>query len=281
MMLLGILISSSKKEVLSYNTSGIFVPMGEGSKEKPGENLTLVRGLRTDMGAYWVTYEQDSAHPEKPLWYYHLKFEDKKNNKDFTLYPNAFINYKGNEGLMANPDAKHYWDHDVFTYITSLPDPTKKVEDTTTFKPVTINVGDTVFYSKGFAVLENVESHKNIPGANMTTKDSASVATLKVYAKTESIYTIQPILINKGGATFSQPDSVMAESLVVQLQKIEGNKAELGIKENDTIMQYVTLKALKFPFINLLWLGTIIMIIGIIMSMVMRANRNKAALRKI
>ena len=46
-------------------------------------------------------------------------------------------------------------------------------------------------------------------------------------------------------------------------------------------MQYVTLKALKFPFINLLWLGTIIMIIGIIMSMVVRVQKNRASLRKI
>lgn len=281
LMLLGILISSSKKEVLSYNTSGIFVPMGEGSKEKPGENLTLVRGLRTDMGSYWVTYERDSTHPKKPLWYYSLKFEDKENGKDFTLYPNAFINYKGNEGLMANPDAKHYWDHDVFTYITSLPDPTKEIKDTASFKPVELKVGDTVFYSKGFAILEDVASHKNIPNAQMTENDSASVATLKVYAKTESRYTVQPILINKGGATFSQPDSITAESLIIQLQKVTGNKAEIGIKETDAIMQYVTLKALKFPFINLLWLGTIIMIVGIVISMVMRAQKNKVSLTKI
>lgn len=277
LMLLGILISSSKKEVLSYNTSGIFVPLGDGSKEKPGENLTLVRGLRTDMGAYWVTYERDSTHPEKPLWFYSLKFEDKKNNKAFTLKPNAFINYKGNEGLMANPDAKHYWDHDIFTYITSLPDPEKNAEDTTSFTPRELAVGDSLFYSRGFMILEDIVSHKNIPGSNMTASDSASVATLKVYAKSESVYTLTPILINKGGATFSEPDSVTAESLVVQLQKVDGRKVELGVKESESIMQYVTLKAYKFPFINLLWLGTIIMIVGILMSMVRRVQTNRTA----
>jgi cytochrome c-type biogenesis protein CcmF len=114
MLLLGILISSSKKETLSYNTTGIFIPLGEGSKEKPGENLTLVKGLRTDMGSYWITYDRDSTHPKKPLWYYNLKFEDKDSKKSFTLTPNAFVNYKNNEGLMANPDAKQYWDPDIF-----------------------------------------------------------------------------------------------------------------------------------------------------------------------
>lgn len=279
-LLLGILISSSKKEVLSYNTTGIFIPMGEGSKEKPGENLTLVKGLRTDMGKYWITYDQDSTHPKKSLWYYRLKFEDKKDGQNFTLSPNAFVNYKNNEGLMANPDAKHYWDHDIFAYITATDNP-EKGADTTTFKPQELSIGDTVFYSKGFAVLQNLESHKNIPGAGMTEQDSASVATLKVQAQTGSIYTIKPILINKGGALFGEPDTVTAESLIVQLQKVTGKKAELGIKENDAILEYITLKAYKFPFINLVWLGTIIMVVGFMMSVVRRVQQSRLKLRKI
>jgi cytochrome c-type biogenesis protein CcmF len=117
LMLAGILISSSKKDVLSHNTTGIFINFGEGSKENSGENLTLIKGIRTDMGKYWVTYDKDSAHPQKPLWYYHIKFESKDGKENFTLTPNAFVNYKGNEGLMANPDARHYWNHDIFTYI--------------------------------------------------------------------------------------------------------------------------------------------------------------------
>jgi cytochrome c-type biogenesis protein CcmF len=280
MMLLGILISSSKKEILSYNTTGIFIPMGEGSKEKPGENLTLVKGLRTDMGQYWITYDQDSTHPKKSLWYYRLKFEDKQTAKSFTLSPNAFVNYKNNEGLMANPDAKRYWDHDIFAYITATDNP-EKTEDTTTFKPHTLSVGDTVFYSKGFAVLENLESHKNIPGAGMTPDDSASVATLKVQAQTGSIYTAKPILITKGGALFGEPDTVTAESLILQLQSVSGQKAEMGIKENDAVLEYITLKALKFPFINLLWLGTIIMVVGFMMSAMRRVQQNRLKMRKI
>ena len=122
MMLVGILISSSNKEVLSYNTSGIFIPLGENRVVgKPGENLTLVKGVRMDMGKYWVTYENEEKDPVKDdKWYYRLKYEEKKTGEVFYLTPNAFIG-KGDMGLSANPDAKHYFTHDVFTYITSLP----------------------------------------------------------------------------------------------------------------------------------------------------------------
>lgn len=280
LFLAGILISSSKKEVLSYNTSGIPVFFGNESKESPGENLTLVKGMRTDMGKYWVTYEKDSTHPKKPLWFYHVQFESKDGNEKFTLTPNAFVNYKGNEGLMANPDARHYWDHDVFTYITSLPDPEKN-KDSATFKTQTVTVGDTIFYSKGYAVLDNLTSKDNIPQPGFNPKDSASVAVLKVYAKTGSEYTMQTLLVNKSGSYLSSPDTLTAENLVVQLQRVSGNTAEIGIKESDTVMQYLTLKAYRFPFINLVWLGTIIMVIGFFIAMARRILTNRSSLRKI
>ena len=224
------------------------------------------------MGKFFVTYEKDSVHPQKPLWFYNLKFERKDGKESFVLSPNAFVNYKAQQGLMANPDAKHYWNYDVFTYITSLPDPSKN-SDTATFKTVQSKVGDTVFYSKGFAVVEDVASFKNIPNVFLGANDSASVATLKIFSKTGSIYTGKPILITKDGAALPQTDTLAAESLVFQLQKVDGNKIELGVKESASIMQYVTLKAYKFPFINLVWAGTIIMIIGILMSMFHRRSQ--------
>jgi cytochrome c-type biogenesis protein CcmF len=280
LLLAGILISSSKKEILSYNTSGIPVFFGNESKEAPGENLTLIKGMRTDMGKYWVTYEKDSAHPKKPLWFYYVQFDAKNGKEKFTLTPNAFVNYKGNEGLMANPDSRHYWDHDVFTYITSLPDPEKN-QDTASFRPQSVAVGDTLFYSKGYAVLESLTSRDNIPQPGFDPGDSASVASLKVYAKTGSEYTLQSLLINKGGNYLTSPDTLTAENLVVQLQKVSGNIAELGIKESNTIMQYLTLKAYKFPFINLVWLGTLIMVTGFFIAMFRRIQTNRSSLRKI
>ncbi|RYZ27370.1 MAG: cytochrome c assembly protein, partial [Chitinophagaceae bacterium] len=273
-LLIGILISSSKKEVLSYNTSGIFMDFGKDSKEKSGENLTLIKEMKTDMGKFWVTYAKDSVHPEKPLWYYHLKFARKDGGENFTLTPNAFVNYKNQQGLMANPDAKHYWTYDIFTYITSLPDPAKN-QDTATFKSINTKVGDTVWYSKGFAVVKDVESFKNIPNVELTVNDSASMVTLDVFAKTGSRYESKPILINKGGQSFTQTDTLGAEGLVVQLNKVAGRNIELGLKESDAVMQYVTLKAYKFPFINLVWGGTILTVIGFLISMLYRRQQGK------
>ena len=274
LMLLGILISSSKKEILSYNTSGIPVNFGKGSKENTGENMTLVKGMRMDMGKYWVTYSEDSIHPKKSQWYYKLKFESKVGNEHFTLIPNAFVNYKGNQGLMANPDAKHYWDYDVFAYITSMADPEKN-KDKATFENKPMKVGDSIFYTKGYIVLNGIKSNENLPEEIFGENGKLLEADLKIYSQTNSIYTSIPRLAFAKGEVLSVPDTVMAEGLVLQLNKVDGENVEIGIKESDAVLEYLTLKTYKFPFINLLWLGTILMALGFIISMARRIHLNK------
>ncbi|MGZ8539112.1 MAG: cytochrome c-type biogenesis CcmF C-terminal domain-containing protein, partial [Chitinophagaceae bacterium] len=276
LVLLGILISSSKKEILSHNTSGIAIDFGMESKEKTGENLTLIKGLPMKMGKFDVEYLGDSAHPKKQQWYYKIHFKSRTDDEEFTLSPNAFVNYKGNEGLMANPDSRHYWDHDVFTYISALPNPEKN-QDTVSFKNNSVKIGDSIFYSKGFLVLEKIATKDNMPFEGFQPGDKATVASLKVHSFNKTSYTAEPLLISQKGNSFAMPDTVMSESLIVRINRIgaDGNSADIGVKESSAILEYVTLKAYKFPFINVLWLGIIITAIGIIISMVRRIQLNR------
>lgn len=276
LMLFGILISSAKKEVISHNTSGIFVPLGENNKitGDPGENLTLVKGMPMDMGNYTVTYETDSSHPHKPLWYYYIHFKSKDGKEDFVLRPNAFVNYKGNEGLMASPDSRHYWDHDIYTYITSLRNP-ESSKDTTSFKDKSVKVGDTLFYSAGYMILEQITSRDSLP-EELFGKDGALYeARIKIHSKNNTSYTAMPKLAIAKGSTLPVTDTVTSESLVLKLNKVDGDKVELGVKETESILEYVTLKAYKFPFIILVWAGVVVMVAGFIISMIRRNELNR------
>ena len=280
MVLLGILISSSNKEVLSNNINGIPAPLDKN--EDPMENLTLVKGLTVDMGKYSLTYEGDSAHPKKPLWFYKIRFRSKDGKEEFTLTPNSFVNYKGNEGLMSNPDSRHYWNHDVFTYITSIANPEKR-DDTTAFRPYPMKVNDTVFYSTGWVILKDLKAKDSLPVDLFGKDGSLHEASLEVQSKTGSVYNVVPRLARVRGELMPIADTVTAESLVLQLQKVNpDNSIELGVKESNAVMDYVTLKAYKFPYIRLLWFGVAVTAIGILMSMVYRikANRRSSGLVK-
>jgi cytochrome c-type biogenesis protein CcmF len=155
-----------------------------------------------------------------------------------------------------------------------LPDP-EKAEDTASFKPVDLHVGDTTFYSNGYLVLEDIKSGRNVPGFDLGPSDSVSVASIKVTSKNATSYTTNALLVNQAGGAFPYPDTVMSESLVLQLQKVQGSEVQLGIKESNAILKYVTLKAYKFPFINLVWAGTILMIFGFFISAVHRRERKR------
>ena len=51
---------------------------------------------------------------------------------------------------------------------------------------------------------------------------------------------------------------------------MDDRKIELQVKESSRMVPFVALKVYEFPHINILWIGIIIMVVGIIMSMLRR-----------
>lgn len=275
MVLLGILLSSGKKEILSYNTSGIHIDFGKDTTQKSGENLTLVKGVPMQMGSYDVTYVGDSAHPKKSLTFFKVDFKNKTTGEEFRLTPNSFINYKNNEGLMSNPSSRHYLTHDVFTYVSAMADPEKN-KDTARFVDYVRAIGDTIFYSKGYILIENVVAADNLPLAKAAKEDSAILATLNIHARTGSRYTTDLLLLKDAkGNVRSNQDTLMAESLVMELRNWQNGKATIALKESNSVLDWITLKAYKFPFINILWAGIIVTAIGLFISMFYRIGQNR------
>ncbi len=275
LVLTGILLSSANKEIISNNINGIPAPLGEG--ENPRENLTLVQGLPVTMGNYTLTYLKDSAHPKKQLWYYKIQFKNQKEKEEFVLTPNAFVNYKGNQGLMANPDARHYWDHDVFTYITSIPDPENQ-KDTAVFKTYLRTQGDTLFYSNGFMTIDSIQSRSDLPKELFGEKGKLYEVPIRVQSKTGTSYSVVSRAAFVKGQWISLSDTLVSEGLILQLQEAdEKGSVRLGIKESDALLKYVTLKAYRYPFIKILWYGVWLTAIGLLLSMVNRIRKNRTA----
>jgi len=276
LVLLGILISSSKKSVLSHNTTGMS-PLKMGDKESPLENITLIKGLSTDMGKYMVTYIKDSLNPRDRKRYYEISFKSKQGDDHFNLYPDIIENNKGAEGAAANPSAKHYLNKDIFAYLTFLGDPEKiKAADTATFKSMSAHVGDTLYYSKGLIVVNDVTVNPSNSKYNFTQADTAIALNMTVVAQNGNRFVAQPLLQVKNGLIYSIPDTVMAQSLILQFGQVKDQSQgllEIGVKESTAVLDFVTLKVYEFPFINVLWLGILVMVTGIAMSIVQRVKQ--------
>lgn len=274
LLLLGILISSSKKTVLSLNTTG-FSPLEKQGKENALENITLVKGTSTDMGKYNVTYLKDTLDPISSKRYYEIKFNPKNGEAPFNLYPDIIENNKGQKGITSNPDAKHYWNKDIYTYLTYLTNP-NKTKDTTSFKNTLLKPGDSLFYSNGFIIFNSITINPSNEKYSFNNDDTALMANITVQAKDGRLYKAKPALQLMQNKVVLYNDTVTAQSLILRLNKVSNPKngtIELGVKESSAILDYLTLKVYEFPFIILVWAGVIIMTIGFAISIVQRASR--------
>lgn len=281
LMLVGILISSSKKTVLSWNTTGI-TPLSTDNKKSaagdPAENITLFKGVRTDMGKYWVTYKNDSVRSSDKKRFFDIAFESKKSAEKFSLYPDVMKQNKGGEGFAANPAARHYWNKDIFVYITSFQDTDQT--DTSSFQPRNIRVGDTLFYNSGWMRLDSVSVNPASRQHLYQQGEMALFLNMTVEAKNGGRYPLTPGMAISGNRWRPIIDTVVAQSLAVSFNKVVDEKKgllEIGVKQNASITSLLTLKVYEFPMINLLWLGTILMVIGFFLAVIQRAQKKSSA----
>jgi len=280
LMLVGILISGSNKQVISSSTvNGINLPAGKDPMTKqtddPRENLTLIREVPTRMADYEVTYTKDSAGSEKGRKFYALNFESKdpvtkKTKEKFTLLPDVYMMKDNN--MSSNPDTKSYFTKDIFTYISfALSD--RKEPDTAAFDEVLLAEGDTSFFNTGYVILNRVVKNPDNERYHFKPTDMALMADLTVVSKDSMRYHAMPLVQVDDIGIVRTDDTLYAQNLFLRFNGVtENKKIKLGIRHSDTMIDFVTVKTYVFPYINLVWLGLIFMAMGIIMSMLKRAG---------
>ncbi len=273
-MLVGIILSSYNKNVISINNLGVDLPMGketaQENQKESRENILLFRGKPTEMNGYWVTYLGDTTIG--PNHFYSVNYQRKKEGKiieEFTLIPNAQMNPK--MGLVANPDTKHYLTKDVFTYLTTAIDKSKIV-DTNAFKSKKVTVGDSIYFSNGVMVFEGFETNITNPNYTPVLGDVAVAAKISMLNMMGKTGQARPVYFIRNNEENRITDTLDDFELQVRIAKIlpEEEAVEIEYKQPDAMNDYITMKAIIFPYINLLWMGTILMVIGFLISLYKR-----------
>ena len=266
--LIGILISSSRKTILSENTTGIAL-LPKSKDYDPQENITLFKGIKTDMGKYNVTYAGDSVNNSNHKKYFQIDFVSKDGKEKFSIYPDLIKNNKGVEGNSANPDTKHSLSRDIYVSVSAAQN--GKQDDTSQYKPVVIKAGDSAFYSNGIIILNKIEKSTDSLDKKLLPGEVGIGMNITVISKDGMRYKAMPVVAVKDSSLRNIADTVVAQSLILRFDKLaEDGKIELGIKEDKSIQDIITLKVYQFPFVSILWIGIIIMIAGFLISMVQR-----------
>lgn len=290
LLLIGALVAAATNEVISKNSSNYIAVAGFDQVEKPGDNLFLTEGEPVQMGEYTVTYVGDSVAP--PNVYYKINYEriDEETGRvkeSFQLRPFA-QNNPAMGGLIGTPDTRHYLTHDIYTLITAAMSDTfaktsqagqeeniNSFEDYEEPAVYAVNIGDTVRYRNGFIVLSGVNRDATIENIPRQPEDLVVGMTLKVFASNGEQYEVEPLFMIKGGNTFDFGKDLNEQGLRFRFTNImpSQDKLELMVYQKPLPeKRWIVFKAIKFPYINFLWAGTIIMTIGFLMS-IFRRNK--------
>lgn len=271
LMLIGVLVSASKKEVISINTT---VNYGEEvDAQTARENILLWKDEPYRMGDFLVTYRGDST--SAPNTYYRVDYERITSGEKFSLYPNAQINEQ--KQLLPNPDTRHYLSYDVFTHVTSVPIPEDDEEEWQNSKEYKVQPGDTIITSNGKVVFEGVDQNVK----NEKLKDhQLFAAVLKIISPEGKTFEARPVYALTESSYYSirqeVDDAGLRFNFEIRMEE-SGPAAYLEIDEKPVDREYIIMKAIVFPYINLLWGGTIIMIIGFTLAIVQRIRQKRAS----
>lgn len=287
LMLIGAVVAASQNKVISVNTSGFDYGEQFDAKNKR-ENILLWKNEPMKINKYTVTYLGDSTVGVNTYYRVNYKVIDENNQvkESFDLFPLGQQN--PSMGLVASPDTRHYLTHDIYTHVSSVPK--KEVEgeehapheghneDEEYNKPINykVSIGDTIFFDEGKVVVRSINRKAQLKDIPLSGNDVAVGLTLDVIANDDNkVTSVEPVYLIKNNAAFSFPKKMDEFGLKFRLVKIipEDHKFEVEmLKKPGKQKDYIIMKAIVFPYINLLWSGTIIMVIGFAFAIARRVK---------
>ncbi|MFC5283080.1 heme lyase CcmF/NrfE family subunit [Pedobacter alpinus] len=288
LLLVGALVAAANNKVVSLNNTGIGFGDEFAKNNNPRENIILYKDEPAKMDKYTVTYLGDSTSGVNT--YYRVNYKvintEGKVTENFNLYPNAQQNAKMKQ-IIASPDTKHYLFHDIYTHVSSVPlkeehheDHEGHSDDENYLTPVVheVTVGDTIRFRSGFLVVKNVNKNATIKDIPLNKGDVSIGMQLEINAN-NATYQAEPIFLIKGNSKVDFGKKVDEAGLKLRFTNVlpEKNKLELTVYEKPKAEKkdWIVLKAIEFPYINLFWGGTIIMVIGFILSIFRRSKEVK------
>ncbi len=300
LMFFGILSSSGYDDIVSMNMSGLLYNK-EFSDEVNRENVLLFRSQPTKMSKYNVTYKgQYWDSPSYPTYvnkedvkgtayahkvvaqkdliykdkvkvkqgdtirifeentYYKIDYVDTLTKETFTLFPRVQQNPQ--MGFVVSPDISQAIKSDLYTHLSSLPDP---AEERTWSKPEmkVLSPLDTFIVNDFVAILDGV--HRGKPLAD---EDYMVYAEIRILDREET-YTAKPVFQIKGNEVRGVPEIIESAGVEFTMLNIDPKSEQFTFNIRTTQRDWIIMKALEKPYISLLWLGTIVMTLGILVAM--------------
>lgn len=272
LIMLGCVISNSGKRVISQNTSNRDVSV-LGGKFNNNNNIFLAKGDTLRMGEYFVTYKGKKKEGIHIL--YEVEYFTEKNGKKehaFTLFPKVQLNKM--MGNAAEPGTKHFLTKDIYTDIThaelvdaqelELQGGWTGTENNVLHAP-TATHQDSIITNEYIITLDSLRT--SLTQEEYEKQDSLIVVTavLSIRDMNNNITKAYPqYVLHKGQI---EPKEFVDEERGVKFVfwKINPDEGTVEITLSQKVSKktdYIVMEAMIFPWINVLWTGCVVMILG-------------------
>jgi len=205
---------------------------------------------------------------------------DRKPEYEFTLVPKVQDNPR--MGKAAEPATRHYLNRDIYTHVTyadlNVDTSAKSKEAYATAKNYVGHVGDTIFASNALIVIDSLRT--NIGRKEYEQNDSLLevTAVLRCVDINNRQFFAYPRFVIKKNVVIPLEDVVEELGLKLVFWKINPEEGTIEITMSEKLSNnrdFIVMEAYMFPYINVLWLGCIIMAIGTLIAIIERMRKFK------
>lgn len=290
-LLLGVLISSVNKKILSSSEQGIDIAPeldANGKVDEKGikfnrSNQILYKNKPHNLIDYQATYlsEISGKGVDSINKYFTVSFVEKNKQgattDSFVVHPKTQNNPK--MGLLAEPSTKHFIHKDIFTHVNYESSMDKK-EPYSSFKTDTVTFFEPFRTTSGKIELSVDSIQRNIGANGLEIK-----LVVKVKSLQDSGWLYPEFLISGDMSSFESKEAASDKLGVVcsisNLKILDPDPSKQNLQfiistgEKTPVWDYIVLQVIEFPWINLVWLGTIIMVLGFVLSILNRIAQSK------
>ena len=194
--------------------------------------------------------------------YHEIEYTSLSSGKQFTLFPRIQINEAMGRPVQS-PSIKKTWNKDMYTFVQLQND--FEEENTEWSEKETIrldSVGQRFFINDYVAQYGGLERIPKVRFADLGPNDIAVRANITVFAEDGIQHLLQPVFVimNNNVARPVEMNQEIASRISLETISPETGSVEIGVQT--TQKDWVILQAIEKPHINILWIGTIIMIVG-------------------
>ena len=309
LMLIGVMFSAGYSKIVSLNNNGLLISKELGTEFNRDNLLLFINEPRT-MADYEIEYLGERLEPRHTAGYVKkydvdftvdpfkvvakkdLIFQGRKlySAKDtFEIYPeNTFyeIELRKNGqvaatlfpriqinpsmgGFLASPDIKNDFTRDLYTHVSLPMNPEAEPEWSET-EEVRIQIGQQFFVNDYVAVLEEVKRIDELQGFKLNAEDVGVMARIRIEGERDTYYAEPFFLIKDRSQVGRLSAEVNDLGVRITLMNIHPDTNEFTLGINNRQKDWVVIKAIEMPYINILWLGTGVLMLGFSMAMVRR-----------